>query len=106
MEKRNDIKVFKYGFGSAILEIIYCALVAWLLTSFEHVAPQPGVMFPVFMLLLVVFSAALSGFLIFGYPVYLVVQKEIRSAIMTMSVSLATLLIAAIIFLSSVIIFK
>jgi hypothetical protein len=106
MPEKFEAKIFKFGIGAAVLEIIYCAAVAWLLLQLQLIVVKAGISLSVTMLLVLVFSAALSGFLIFGYPVYLVTQKQFRSAILTLLISLATLFMAALVLGASIIIFK
>ncbi|MBU1036690.1 hypothetical protein KKF32_01475 [Patescibacteria group bacterium] len=107
MEKKIGTQILKYSIGGAILEIIYCVLVALFMLSMENIADKPGgILTIVAMLLLLVFSAALSGFLIFGYPLYLVTQKEYRLAIISLVISLVTLMIGALIIVSLIMLFR
>jgi len=71
------------GFLQALGVLVYCGLISglfWLLDSyFRSNPPQFAVM--LFMLVILVFSAAVTGSLVFGYSVYLAMQKEIKQAL-------------------------
>lgn len=92
MEKVNLVSV---GFLQAVGVVLYCFLVGALMRGvvgkFEN---TPGLLGMVFMLCLLVFSAAVTGSLVFGYPVYLALNKEIKKAL---SVLLYTLLFSLLI---------
>lgn len=92
--KQIDKKaIIKFGIGGGVAEIIYVLLVAFLFSNLEKLLPTPPAMFGFFfILLLFVFSAALSGLFVLGYPVYLVMQKKIKEAIMTFTATLLTIL--------------
>lgn len=87
-------KTFTFGFLSGLGVVIYCASVALLMTFLENkLSEMGGGTFPIIiMLILLVFSAAISGSLVFGYPAYLFIKKEFRSAIYTLATSLVTII--------------
>lgn len=66
------------AFGVAI----YCVLVVAIINYFGKIffAP-PGFWSSVFILILLVFSAAVSGSIVFGYPAYLALNKRIKRAL-------------------------
>ena len=98
-------KVITYGLGGGILEIAYIAFVAWFIQSIDKFfTGTPESANIVLVLLLLVFSVAVSGLLIFGYPIYLVVQKKYKQAINSVMVSLLTLIIGGIIIFNILII--
>jgi len=69
------------GFLEALGVSIYCALIAGLFTLLEKFIAGPGYLGVALMLILLVFSAAVCGFLIFGYPVYLILNKQTKKAL-------------------------
>jgi len=70
------------GLLQAIGIAIYCALVVATINYFGKIffAP-PGFWGSVFILMLLVFSAAVSGSIVFGYPAYLALNKRIKRAL-------------------------
>ena len=70
------------GLLQAIGIAIYCALVVATINYFGKIffAP-PGFWGSVFRLMLWVFSAAVSGSSVFGYPAYLALNKRIKRAL-------------------------
>jgi len=70
------------GFLQALGVIVYCALAGgffWLADIF-FVAP-PGFLGIVLMLVFLVFSVAVSGAIVFGYPAYLALNNRIKDAL-------------------------
>ena len=68
----NKSKLLLIGFVQALSLIIYCSLIAglfWLGDNFF--SGPPDFLITAFMLLLFVFSAAVTGSIVFAYPVYL-----------------------------------
>jgi len=106
MEKKS----IKFGILGGILEAVYCALIALLFFGFGRVfqgTPDNQVLAPLIMLLILVISVAISGFLVFGYPAYLVYQRQFKEGIYTALLSLATLFIIFSLIVSiTVLIFK
>ena len=90
--------IVKYGLGGGVLEIVYVTLIAWFMQNVEKFISGPdSAVNIIFVLLLLVFSVTVSGLLIFGYPVYLVIQKNYKQAVDTVLVSLLTLVIGGLI---------
>ena len=106
--KQIDKKaIIKYGIGGGVAEIIYILLIALLFSNLEKLLPTPPAMFGFFFfLLLFVFSAAVSGFLVLGYPIYLALQKRFHEAIMTLVATLLSLFLGFIIIFGLIIIIK
>ena len=106
--KQIDKKaIIKFGIGGGVAEIIYILLIALLFSNLEKLLPTPPAMFGFFFfLLLFVFSAAVSGFLVLGYPIYLALQKRFQEAIMTLSATLLSLLLGFIIIFAILLIIK
>ena len=92
-QKINKSAVIKFGFLGGISQAGYCLLVALTISGLEKIMPKPSdpVTGPLVVLLLFVFSAAVSGILVFGYPAYLGLQKRYAEAIMTAVVTLAAI---------------
>ncbi|MCX6785476.1 MAG: hypothetical protein NTZ18_01325 [Candidatus Komeilibacteria bacterium] len=90
---KKEQNFYKIAVLGAVLEGLYCIFMSWLLPTFGHLfgSDQNSLSMVVFLLVLV-FSVALSGFLILGYPVYLAIQQKYKEAIIGILVSLVTLL--------------
>ena len=84
-------KTYLVGLVQAAGVTMYCLFVSWVFSFLRNFPDSqlPTLFVPAFMLMFLVFSAALTGSLVFGYPVYLLVNKEIKRAI---SILLFTLL--------------
>lgn len=103
----NKQNLYKIAVLGAILEGLYCIFIAWLL-------PELGRFFGkgenslqiVIFLLVLVFSVALSGFLVLGYPVYLAIMQQYKAAIISITVSLSTLAAVLLLTFFSLIFFK
>jgi len=96
--KINDSVVLKFGFLGGVAEAAYILLVVSLMTFLEQIMPKSpeGIVAPLLILLLFVFSAAVSGILVFGYPAYLAFQKRFSEALMTAVTTLITMAIIGI----------
>ena len=70
------------AFFQALAVIIYCGLVASFFWYMDKVSiAPPGFSGISLMLFLLVFSAAVTGFLVFGYPAYLALHNRIKQAL-------------------------
>ncbi len=66
-QKINDSEILKFGFLGGVGEASYIFLVVTLMTILDKIAPRPANLVNGFLvLLLFVFSAAVSGVLVFG----------------------------------------
>ena len=92
------------GLIQAVGVIIYVAIISGLLTLMGKIAEQPADFFAAsIMLLLLVFSAAICGALVFGYPVYFLINKNVKKALATLGYTLlyfAIVLIIALVIVS------
>ena len=97
-QKINESEVMKFGFLAGVAEASYCFLVALLISILEETMPRPPhpIISPLAVLLLFVFSAAVSGILVFCYPAYLALQKRYTEAFMTAMITVVTLAIIGI----------
>ena len=78
LEKKKPSVV---GLYQAIAITLYCALIALFFMYITKTAAQPGFFGFFLLLILMVFSAAVTGSLVFGYPTYLaVVRNKIKEA--------------------------
>ncbi len=101
----NKSNLSLIGFLQALSLIIYCSLIAglfWIADNYFRVPPR--FLGTVIMLLLFVFSAAITGSIVFGYPVYLALNQKIKEALSvfayTLLYCLAFIIIAIILILS------
>jgi len=85
------------GLLQAIGVAIYCSLVAifFRLMNSSRIENSPEIWGIALMLFLLVFSAAVCGILVFGYPIYLIAQRDVKKAL---NILAYTLLYAIIIF--------
>ena len=78
----NKSKLLLIGFLQALSLIIYCTLISgifWLGENFFK--GPPDFIITAFILLLFVFSAAVTGSIVFAYPVYLALNQQIKEAL-------------------------
>ena len=78
------------GLLQALGVLIYCVIVSGVFQLLKGTTKQPPeFLIASFMLLFLVFSAATTGALVFGYPVYLAMNKEIKKALWVLLSTLA-----------------
>ena len=78
----HSLKLCTIGLLQALGIAAYCALLSGLFWVMKEFLPQPDQSIAiVLMLLLLVLSAAITGFLFFGYAAYLALHQRIRRAI-------------------------
>ncbi len=98
----NKKEAIKWGIRGAMAEIFYCLLIIlffYLVDRCSIIQPS-SLIWAFIMLVLLVFSVALSGIFIFGYPSYLVLQqKRYLDALATAFITLATLVILIFLFI-------
>lgn len=98
--KSQHNELAKWGIGAGIAEILYVFLVVLFFMYVPNLIPQAdSILMPLFMLLLFVLSAGISGLLVFGRPAYLFLQKQYTPAIWTLLSTLLTIFIGAVIVL-------
>ncbi len=86
IEKKSPAAI---GLLQAIAISTYCALIAGFFFAMSKNTSQPGFFGFFLMLTLLVFSAAITGTLVFGYPVYLVlVKNKIKEALTILAFTL------------------
>lgn len=102
---KKEESFWLYGIGGGLFEAAYCFFIAILMISLAGMIPGPEVFSFLLLLLIMVFSAAISGILIFGYPLYLALKKQYQEAIFTALLSIATLIVLGLIIIFIYIIF-
>lgn len=100
----KNLSTQKIGFLQALGVLVYCVLVS----SFMRYSGQlfdkgPGFWGPILMLMLLVFSAGLTGSLVFGYPVYLAMHKKIKEALEVLAYTLVFLLFLVLVVWSGIV---
>lgn len=91
-EQISQKDIMKMGAIGGFLEIIYVLIIVGLFSFLDKVLPEPPEFFGfLFMLLLFVFSAGISGVFVFGYPAYLAVQKKFKEAFATVFVTFSVM---------------
>lgn len=89
-------KAWKIGLLQALLVTVYCASLAAFINYLTRLFPKdpPGLYGFFLMMLILVFSAATTGSLVFGYPTYLgLVQKKIKEALQILAFTLLSALV-------------
>ena len=82
-------KPYTIGLCQALGVTIYCGLVALFFNYLTQTVDKPGFYGFFFMMLLLVFSAAITGSLVFGFSVYLaVVKNKIKEALQVLAYTL------------------
>jgi hypothetical protein len=80
--KINKLSSHKIGLFQAVCVLFYCFLVAGFVMLMETFAPkQDNAIGMVAVLMLLVISAGVTGFLVFGYAAYSAINKNIKRAI-------------------------
>ena len=70
------------GLFQALAVTIYCALIAGFFYIMTKTATQPGFFGFFLMLILLVFSAAVTGAMVFGFPAYLaLIKNKVKEAL-------------------------
>ncbi|MFH0818833.1 MAG: hypothetical protein V1898_02450 [Patescibacteria group bacterium] len=71
------------GLVQAVGVSVYCLLIAGFFWVMDNFAPDSeNMIFAMsIMLMLLVLSAAICGLTVFGYPLYLVINKEVKKAL-------------------------
>ncbi|MBI5621293.1 hypothetical protein HY933_00300 [Candidatus Falkowbacteria bacterium] len=72
--------------------MVYCALIALVFMALPNTQPHPAYLNIISMLTLLVFSAAITGSLVFGYAVYLFLDKKAKEALSVLGYTLLFLL--------------
>jgi len=97
-QKINESEILKFGFLGGTCQALYIFLVVLGLNvlgkNFNN--QPPDLLGSMLILMIFVFSAGVSGILVFGYPTYLAFQKKFVEALMTAIFSLATIAITGI----------
>lgn len=85
----NKTKLSLIGFLQALGVVIYCSLIASLFWFFKIFSETPPEFWgTVLMLTLLVFSASVTGSLVFGYSAYLVLNQRIKEALTLLAYTL------------------
>jgi len=81
------------GLLQALGIVVYCGLIAGLLLLLGKTDVTPaGFLGATLMLILLVFSAAITGSIVFSYPAYLALNKKIKEALSLLAYTLLYLL--------------
>ncbi len=79
---------------NALGVLVYVSIVAWLLFNGEHIFDdKPSFLIPVFMLLLFIISASITGLLVLGKPVHLYLSGLKKEAFTLLFTTLAWLIL-------------
>lgn len=92
--------VIKYAWIDALATSLYIVLIVSFIYSLGNFFPGPDkktILIPVAMLMLFVFSAAFTGFLVFGRPIMFYLDNKKKEALILMGYTLGILFIITII---------
>jgi len=93
-------KLSNIGLLQAVGVAGYCFLISGFFQLMEKLAIEPPVFLTAaFMLMLVVFSVAVVGSIVFGYPAYLALNQKIKQALFVIAFNLIYLLCIGVIVL-------
>jgi hypothetical protein len=84
------------SFVSAAGVFIYISAVSWMISNTKNLfgnVPEPNFLIPVFMLLLFVVSAAITGSLVFGKPLLMYIDGEKKGSLKLLFGTLAWLVL-------------
>jgi len=80
--KINKLKPSLIGFLQALGVVVYCALISGFFELGNRFFPKQSVfLMTVLILILLVFSAAITGMIVFGYSAYLIFNQKIKEAL-------------------------
>jgi len=95
------------GFLQAIGVVAYVALVSGFMCLLNSVMIEPPEIIGMMMiLLLLVFSAGLTGMLVFGYPIYLALQKQWKEALLVTLYTFLFLFLIGLLLIGSLFLFQ
>lgn len=92
------------GLLQALAVTLYCTLVSSFFRLMNDLPRTPGVFHVTLVLFLLVFSAAVCGLVVFGYPAFLMINKHTKRAVailaytflFSMAIMLAILLVISV----------
>ncbi|MBU2229449.1 hypothetical protein KJ810_03525 [Patescibacteria group bacterium] len=92
-ELKGESSQVKAGIMVGLIESLYVIVIALLMINLTALMVNVEEVFAIgLVLMLLVFSAAISGVLVFGLPIYLFLQKRIKDAMKIMVTTFLTLL--------------
>lgn len=87
--KLKKMSAHSLGLYQAVLTALYCVLIANLLHQLGSLAnPDSQILMMILFLFLLIFSVAVTGLLVLGYPVYLLINHETKRAWQVVSFTL------------------
>jgi len=75
----KKIKPWLAGLLQALGVVLYCTILGFFMFNIEKIGEPPFAI--IYVLTLLVFSAAVTGALVFGYPVHLALNKKMKEAL-------------------------
>jgi len=93
-------KIFKYAFLNGVATAVYIVLVALFLTFISGFFPEEDtVIAPIFMLMLFVVSAGITGSLVLGRPILWYIDGKKKESVILLSETLGIILLIAVLVL-------
>lgn len=81
MEMMKNTNPSLIGLWQALGVVAYCALTVGFMQLANEFFNRPGYLGSVLILTLLVFSAAITGAIVFGYPAYLVLNRKVKQGL-------------------------
>lgn len=100
----NKSQNIKFSFLSASGVFVYISLIAWFFSNAQAIfgnIPEPNVLIPVFMLLLFVISASITGLVVLGRPIHLYLSGQKKEAFILLFTTIAWLIVFLLIIAST-----
>ena len=98
--------MLKRAFLNAVGVVAYVIVIVLLISSFQRFSTEPdNTIIPIAMILLFVFSAAITGYLVFGKPIMLYTDGKKKEAVSMLSHTLAMLALITIVFFISLLVY-
>lgn len=105
--KIDKKQVYQWGIGAGVIQFSYILLVSLVIYFTDQFIPKGdfNILGFISLLILFVISAAVSGLIVFGYPVYLALHKSYYQAVATVLVTILTLFFEFLVLILLILIF-
>jgi small-conductance mechanosensitive channel len=91
---------------NALGVFVYVSIVAWLIFNGEHIFDnKPSFLIPLFMLLLFIISASVTGLLVMGKPIHLYLSGLKKEAFILLFTTLAWLIFFIVVIITGLLLF-
>lgn len=92
LELKSESSQVKAGVLAGLVESLYIIIVAVIMMQLSEAMPKmEGIFGTGMLLILLVFSAGISGVFVFGLPIHLFLEKRVKDAVRVMTTTFLTL---------------